>query len=92
MKKSTGDTRTEPVGFAKCMESFAFVAIAVITQYIIGFVKALSSEFHKSGCNLVQAQTARLNAWRLSSANKQLKLYILVYKSAVSIEIMLNHL
>jgi len=63
------------------VESFEFVIVAVITQYIIGIVKPLSSKFHKLAL-ISFRHRMKLIAQRLSSANKELKLYILVYTGA----------
>jgi len=38
MEESTGDARTKAAGFAKCMKSFEFIIVIVITQNIIEFV------------------------------------------------------
>jgi len=74
--KSTGDTHKKAADFAKCTKRFEFVIVAVITQHIVGCVKAVFLELRKSTVAMIPLRhRLKLIAQRLSSANKELKLY-----------------
>jgi len=64
------------------MESFDFVIVAVMKQQIIRFVKPQTLQF-KNLAVISFWHRLGLIAWRLPLANKQLRLYILVYRSAL---------
>jgi len=87
MKESIVDTRTKAASFAKCMESFEFVIVAVpmITKYIIGMAKPLSLELQKSSCNRVQAQAEANHAKIVISKHRTEVVYSGLYKRAVGI-------
>ena len=76
IEESTGDTHKKAADFAKCTKSFEFVIVAVIAQHIVGFVKAVFLELRKSTVAMIPFKhRLMLIAQRLSSANKELKLY-----------------
>lgn len=85
MEESRGYTRTNAAGLAKIMEHFQFVIVAVITQYIIGFVKPLSLDFQKSSCDLVQVQAEASRTKAVISKQRTETVFSGLYKRAVAI-------
>ena len=53
--ESTGQSRSDACAYAKNMSEFSFLLVAMMTQYILVFVRPLSVSLQSRQCDLVEA-------------------------------------
>ena len=51
---STGQSKSDACAYLKKMSEFSFILAAVMTQYILGFVRPISVALQSRTCDLVE--------------------------------------
>ena len=82
---STGQSKSDACAYLKKMSEFSFILAAVMTQYILGFVRPISVALQSRKCDLVEAFKECQNLIKIFKDERNQEIFHYLYDNAVKL-------